>query len=96
MIVNMNLQNQIATCSYHYQKWKNLALSTADQKEAKRCMEKAFFWLELQAAFTVLFAVEKTKGKDPAVKRKLLIAKANLSKRLTDYAKEILNELNLK
>lgn len=92
----MNLQSQIATCSYHYQKWKNIALSTVDPKEAKRCMEKAFFWLELQAAFIALFAVEQTKGKDPKVKRQLIVAKTNLSKRLADYASEILNEFNLK
>lgn len=91
----MNLQNQIATCSYHYQKWKNLALATVDPKEANRCMKKAFFWLELQSAFITLFAVEQTKGKDTKVKRQLLIAKTNLSKRLADYASEILNELNL-
>jgi len=91
----MNLQNQIATCSYHYQKWKNLALATVDAKEANRCMKKAFFWLELQSAFITLFAVEQTKGKDTRVKRQLLIAKTNLSKRLADYASEILNELNL-
>ena len=91
----MNLQHQIATCSYHYQKWKSLALQTFDPKESKKCMEKAFFWLELQAAFVALFAIEQTKGKDLRVKRQLLIAKTNLSKRLADYASEILNELNL-
>jgi hypothetical protein len=58
-------------------------------------MEKAFFWLELQAAFVALFAIEQTKGKEPKVKRQLVIAKTNLSKRLADYASEILNELNL-
>jgi uncharacterized protein (DUF2461 family) len=90
----MNLQDQIVTCSHHYQKWKNLALSASNQKEARKCMEKAFFWLELQAAFAVLFAVEQTKGKDPELKKKLLLAKTNLSKRLVDYANEILDELN--
>lgn len=89
----MNLQNQIALCSQHYQKWKNLALSSFDSKEAGKCMEKAFFWLELQAAFTVLFTIEQTKGKDPEVKRQLIKAKATLSKRLVDYASEVLDEL---
>jgi hypothetical protein len=91
----MNLQNQITTCSYHYQKWKNLALSAVNSKEANACMKKAFFWLELQSAFLALFAVEQTKGGDPKIKRQLVIAKTNLSKRLADYASEILNELNL-
>jgi hypothetical protein len=91
----MTLQNQIATCSFHYQKWKNLALSTVDPKEANRCMKKAFFWLELQSAFIALFAIEQAKGNDHNVKKQLIIAKTNLSKRLADYASEILNELNL-
>jgi hypothetical protein len=92
----MHIKDQISLCSYHYQKWKNLALSTFDTKEAGRYMKKAFFWLELQSAFITLFAVEQTRGKDPKVKRKLIVAKANLSKRLADYASEILNELDLK
>jgi hypothetical protein len=58
-------------------------------------MEKAFFWLELQAAFLVLFAVEQAKGKDKQIKRKILMAKANLSRRLADYAKQTLDEINL-
>jgi len=91
----MTLQNQISTCSFHYQKWKNLALSTVDPKEANRCMKKAFFWLELQSAFIALFAIEQAKGNDPKIKRQLIIAKTNLSKRLAEYANEILNELNL-
>jgi len=92
----MTLQNQITTCSFHYQKWKNLALATVDPKEANRCMKKAFFWIELQSAFIALFAIEQTKGNDPNTKRQLITAKTNLSKRLADYASEILNELNLK
>jgi len=92
----MNLQHQINTCSFHYQKWKDLALATVDPKEANRCMKKAFFWLELQSAFITLFAIEQTKGNDPKVKKQFITAKTNLSKRLADYANEILNELNLK
>jgi hypothetical protein len=58
-------------------------------------MEKAFFWLELQTAFLILFSVEQTKGKDSKVKRSILMAKANLSRRLADYAKQTLDEINL-
>lgn len=90
----MTLQNQIITCSSNYQKWKDLALTATNQKEAGRYMKRAFFWLELQSAFTVLFAVEQAKGKDPKVKIKLVKAKASLSKKLADYASEILNEMN--
>lgn len=92
----MDLEHQISTCSSHYQKWKDLALSTVDPKQANRCMKKAFFWLELQSAFIALFSIEQTKGNDPEIKKQLIIAKTNLSKRLADYANEILDELNLK
>ena len=91
----MNVQDQIETCSYHYQKWKNLALTTIDLKESKRCVEKAFFWLELQAAFVSLFTIEQSRGKDPKVRRQIKTAKTNLSKKLVDYANQILDELNL-
>jgi hypothetical protein len=42
-----------------------------------------------------LFAIEQAKGNDSKIKRQLIIAKTNLSKRLADYANEILDELNL-
>ena len=90
----MMIQDQIEKCSSHYQKWRDLALNSLDPKESKRCMEKAFFWVELQTAFITLFTIEQTKGKDPMVKRKILMAKANLSRRLADYAQETLNEIN--
>jgi len=56
---------------------------------------RAFFWLELQTAFIALFAIEKTNGDDPKAELKLISAKANVSKKLAEYAKEILNELNV-
>jgi hypothetical protein len=90
----MLLQDQVQKCSNHYQKWKDLALNSLDPKESKRCMEKAFFWLELQTAFITLFAIEQTKGKDVRIKRKLIEAKTNLSKKLADYAKQTLDEMN--
>ena len=58
-------------------------------------MKRAFFWLELQTAFITLFAIEKTNGNDSKAELKLISAKANLSKKLAEYAKEILNELNV-
>jgi len=90
----MILQDQIQKCSTNYLKWKGLALNTLDPRESRKCLEKAFFWLELQTAFVTLFAVEQTKGKDPKIKRKILMAKANLSRRLADYARQTLDEIN--
>ncbi|MBI2027847.1 MAG: hypothetical protein HYS98_08640, partial [Deltaproteobacteria bacterium] len=72
-------------------KWKQIALSSNDRK----AMARAFFWSELQAAFIMLFSIEQIRGKDPEMKKRLIIAKANLSKRLADYSEAILNELRL-
>lgn len=89
----MSIGNQIALCSQHYQKWKGLALNSQNTVESRKALERAFFWLELQTAFITLHAIEQMKGRDPTVKRRLIIAKANLSKKLADYADEILNEV---
>ena len=89
----MPIEDQITTCSHHYQKWKNQALITNDIYEAKKAFNRAFFWLELQTAFLTLHAVEQTRGSDREVKKKLIQAKTNLSKKLAEYAKEILNEI---
>lgn len=89
----MSLENQVELCSSNYQKWKNQALLNKDIHEARKCMERAFFWIELQTAFIILHTVEHTKGNDKEMKKKLIQAKANLSKKLADYANEILNEI---
>lgn len=89
----MDINEEIYTCYENYQKWKSLALATTNEQESKKFMEKAFFWLELQSAFITLFAAEQIKGKDPVFKKKILLAKANLSKKLAEYAEKILNEI---
>ncbi len=89
----MNLGEKVSICSEHYQKWKTTALNSLDREEAKKAMERAFFWLELQSAFITLHAIELTAGRDKEKREKILAAKAKLSKRLVEYAKEILSEL---
>jgi hypothetical protein len=89
----MEIKDQISLCSQHYHKWKDLALSSKDSAEGRKFLEKAFFWLELQTAFITLFAAEQSKGNDAEFKRKLLAAKANLSKKLAEYAENTLNEI---
>ncbi|MBI4010360.1 MAG: hypothetical protein HY361_04210 [Candidatus Aenigmarchaeota archaeon] len=84
----MSIQAQIALCSEHYRRWKDIALTKGDMK----AMERAFFWLELQTAFIALHALEQSRN-DIKTKRKLIIAKTNLSKKLAEYANEVLNEL---
>ena len=89
----MSAETQIATCSEHYQMWKDKALFTNDIHQARKAVERAFFWMELRSAFLFLLAVEKTKGNDGQTKEKLIKAKINLSKKLTSYANELLNEM---
>ena len=81
-------------CNEHYTKWKQQALLATDFSESKKSLERAFFWLELQSAFILMHLAEQTYGEDPDAKQKLIVAKANLSKRLADYAKEILNDIS--
>jgi len=89
----MPIETQIATCGEHYQMWKDKALFTNDVNEARKAVERAFFWMELRSAFLFLLSVEKTKGNDSEVKSKLITAKINLSKKLTEYLKEMINEI---
>ena len=89
----MSLETQIATCTEHYDMWKNKTLFTNDIYEAKKALERAFFWMELRSAFLFLLAVEKTKGNDSEIKSKLITAKINLSKKLTEHLREMINHL---
>ncbi len=89
----MSIQNQIALCTDSYQKWKDAALNAKDVAESRKALEKAFFWLELQTAFTTLFALERASDDTPETQLKIIVAKANLSKRLADYANAVLDEL---
>lgn len=91
----MSLQSQIELCSKNYEKWKESALSS-DGGEQRKAAERAFFWLELQAAFTFLWALEQTHGNDPEVKKKLIVAKSNLTKKLAEYADKIWKEITVK
>ncbi|MDI6798643.1 MAG: hypothetical protein QMD12_01435 [Candidatus Aenigmarchaeota archaeon] len=87
------MENQIELCSYYYQKWKNSALSATAIEEARKCFEKAFFWLELLTVYIALWSIERTKGNEPEIRQKIITAKLNLSKKLTEYAKRILSEI---
>jgi len=89
----MSFEDQLEICGFHYNKWKNAALAASNIEESKKYLEKAFFWLELQTAFIALDSVEKVQGKDPKVKNKLLIAKTHLSKKLANYANDVMNEM---
>ena len=89
----MAINEQIATCAEQYSRWKQLALDAQTLPSMKECLGKAMFWMELQSSFVALWSVERTLGSDPAVKRKLVVAKTNLSRKLADYAQKTLDEL---
>lgn len=92
----MEIQEQLAMCARHYRKWKGMALSENDREASKKFMERAFFWLELQSAFMALWVVEKTAPTDDhRTKNQIIAAKANLSKKLADYAKGILEDMRI-
>jgi len=91
----MPIEDQIGMCSQNYQKWKELALTAKDQIEVKKFTERAFFWLELQAAFITLWSIEQVKGKEPEVKKRILVAKKNLTSKLTQYIDQTMKELEL-
>jgi hypothetical protein len=88
----MSINRQLELCSRQYKQWKTFALDAKDLGEVKQCLGKALFWLELQSAFLALWSVEQVRGKDPKARNMLIKARANLSKRLADYAKQTLNE----
>ncbi|MBI1978863.1 MAG: hypothetical protein HYS62_02240 [Candidatus Aenigmarchaeota archaeon] len=88
----MPIETQITTCSEHYQMWKDKALLTSDIYESKKALERAFFWMELRSAFIFLRAVEQTRT-DSETKEKLIKAKLNLSKKLSEYLKERIKEI---
>lgn len=90
-----DLRGQIETCAQYARKWKDISSSSSGLEEQKRAAERSYFWLELQAAFTFLWAVEQTQGKDSEVKKRLIVAKTNLTKKLADYADKIWKEARI-
>lgn len=89
----MSIERQIAVCTEHYKRWKDVAL-TAEGNKARKAMERAFFWVELQTAFIALHVIEqRVSANDTVAKRKLIVAKTNLTKKLAEYADKTLNEL---
>lgn len=92
----MPISEQIATCAQQYSRWKQLAMAARTLPAMKECLDKAMFWMELQSSFVALWSVERAMGNDPSVKRKLIVAKSNLSRKLADYAQKTLDELGWK
>lgn len=47
----MSIENQVALCSQHYQKWKSHALVSRDMDEARKALNRAFFLARASDSF---------------------------------------------
>jgi hypothetical protein len=80
---------KLQICSENFRKWKTIALTTNNLRTAQKAFKRAFFWLELFAAFSILRILEENgKNKDLIAQAKLKICE-----RLLNYADHLLNEL---
>jgi len=84
----------IKTCSKHYNTWKEEALKADSKEKAKKYLEKAFFWLELQSNLLILWTIKASFGNDPEVKRKIELAQANINKKIAEYTSQLLKDLS--
>ena len=87
----MNLREQLEICYKNYKKWKDLAFSL-NGYEARKAMERAFFWLEMHSAFFAIGALEKTKKMSREDVVKLIQLKSKLVERLAEYAKTLIDD----
>ena len=87
----MDLRHQLEICYRNYKKWKELAFSL-NGIEARKAMERAFFWLEMHSAFFAVSTLEKTRkmSKDDALK--LIQLKSKLIERLAEYARTLIDD----
>jgi len=83
----------IDTCSSHYEYWKKEVLNASDSVSRKKAMERAFFWLEAQSSLLILWTIENMNENNSETQQKIFDAKTNLSRKLIDYAEDILKEL---
>lgn len=88
-----NPREIVRICSSHYNYWKKEAVNASDPTNRIKAIEKAFFWLELQSSFLILWTIENSHQNDSEIQRKVLLARVNLNKKLLDYAEQVLKEL---
>jgi len=87
----MDLKEQLEICYKNYKKWKELAFSLNDI-EARKAMERAFFWLEMHSAFFAIGAIERTRKMSREDVVKLIQLKSKLVERLAEYAKTLIED----
>ncbi len=88
----MTIETQLATCNDGIQRWKEKALLSNDVNEVKKAMERAFFWMELRSAFIFLHTIEQSM-ENKETREKIIRAKINLSRKLSEHAKELLSQI---
>ncbi len=88
----MDLQRHISMCTRHHAKWKRMVDYAKTREQRSKYLQRAIFWLEMQAALISLWAVEQ-KASDAEARRKLVDAKSNLLMRLSSYGRDIAGEL---
>ena len=88
----VDLQKQISMCARHHAKWKRAADFTASKAQKKKYLERAVFWLEMQADLVSLWNLEQNRNNLDS-KRKTIQTKSNMSARLANYGKNIADDL---
>jgi hypothetical protein len=91
--MKMEPRDIIKTCSAHYYTWKEEAFRAQTREEMKKFLDKAFFWLELQNNLLILWTIKRTLGDDPNIIKKVEKAEMNINKKITDYASQVLKDL---
>ena len=81
-------------CSPHYIEWKEKALNSETNQEMKDCLNRAFFWLELQNNLLILWTIENTNSNDPVVKKQVLKAKENINQKIAEYTDDLVKKFN--
>ena len=88
-----NPKDLLVMCQSNYDYWKKKALESKDKNELKKALEKAFFWLETQTSLVVLWSLEHFNNQNEEFKKRIMKARANLSKKLLEYARSLLEEM---
>lgn len=87
-----DLQKQISMCARHHAKWKRAADFTASKAQKKKYLERAVFWLEMQADLVSIWNLEKNSTSSESRKRAVQ-AKSSMSMKLANYGRNFTDDL---
>lgn len=89
----VDLQKQISMCARHHAKWRRAAAFTRDAGQRKRYLERALFWLDTQTELVALWSADRKNPENPQIMDKVISDKANLSRKLAEYTKGMLDDM---